>query len=208
MSLLLALKVQKGKSVLRGIDHFWNVIMDLHRHGKPFSIRIIDQAGNADESTVRDFVKRLVAANFIEQVEGAALAIDVLYRPIVIQSAAPRIRRDGSVIEAQPANRAMWNMMRGPSGRSGFTYKDLVAWGSTDEVPIAPATAKTYIHVLSQAGYLICLLKGTPGKAAVWRLDPKMNSGPEAPKVLRSRLIYDPNRSEVVGDVIAEEESL
>lgn len=206
MSLLIALKVQKGKPALRGIDFFWGVIMDLHRQGKPFSMRMIDQAGNAHDGTVRDFVKRLIAAQLVEQVADAPLAIDIPYRAKIIQSLAPRVRRDGSIIESQPATRAMWNMMRGPAGRQGFTYKDLVAWGSTDEVPIAPATAKTYMHVLAQAGYLICLQKGTPGKAGIWRLDPKMNSGPEAPKILRTRLVYDPNRSQIVGDVIAEED--
>jgi hypothetical protein len=33
-----------------------------------------------------------------------------------------------------------------------------------------------------------------------------MNTGPEAPKVLRSHMVFDPNRQSLVGETFAEEE--
>ena len=34
-----------------------------------------------------------------------------------------------------------------------------------------------------------------------------MNGGPDAPRVLRTHLIYDPNRNEVMGEAEAEDAS-
>lgn len=205
MPLVLALKVRKGKPPLRGNDHFWSVIMERHRAGMTFSMRDIQKASEADGGAVRDFVVRLEKAGLVERAAPAPLAVDIAYRPLVIQSVAPRVRRDGSVIESQPATRCMWNLMRGPVGRGGFTYRDLVHWGRTDETPISPSTAKSYIQMLRAAGYLIQADPGKPGTPATWRLDPAMNTGPQAPMILRTKLVFDPNRQEVFGPAEAEE---
>lgn len=205
MSLVLALKVRKGKSPLRGNDHFWSVIMDRHRAGMAFSMRDVHAASDTDGGAVRDFVGRLEKAGLVERVAAAPLAVDTAYRPLVIQSAAPRVRRDGSIIESQPATRCMWNLMRGPVGRGGFTYRDLVHWGRTDETPISANTAKSYIQMLRAAGYLMQVDPGKPGTPATWRLDPAMNTGPQAPMILRTKLVFDPNRQEVFGPAEADE---
>lgn len=205
MSIVLALKVRNGKPPRRGNDHYWSLIMDRHRAGMPFSVREIELASDVDGGAVRDFVMRLEKAGLAERVADAALAKDVTYRPLVIQSAAPRVRRDGSIIESQPATRCMWNLMRGPVGRSGFTYRDLVHWGQTDETPISAHTARSYIQMLRAAGYLLQVDPGKPGTPATWRLDPSMNTGPQAPMILRAKLVFDPNRQEVFGPAEAEE---
>lgn len=204
MSIFLPLKL-KGKPVLRGHEHFWSIIMARHHVGDTFSIRDIDLASNANTETVRDFVRRLVKAGLIEEVAGAPAMIDVRYRSLVIQSSAPRVRRDGSVIESLSGTRCMWNLMRAPMSRGGFTYRDLVHWSKTDETAITATTAKTYIQMLSAAGYLIQTDAGKPGTPATWRLDPKMNTGPQAPMILRTKLVFDPNRQEVMGSADAEE---
>lgn len=205
MSLVLALKVRKGGAPRRGNDHFWSVIMDHHRAGTTVSVREIQNASDDANGAVRDFVMRLEKAGLVERVAPAPLAVDVAYRPLVIQSAAPRVRRDGSIIESQPATRCMWNLMRGPVGRGGFTYRDLVHWGQTDETPISTNTAKSYIQMLRGAGYLLQVDPGKPGTPATWRLDPAMNTGPQAPMILRTKLVFDPNRQEVFGPAEAEE---
>lgn len=204
MPIVLHLKVNKGKAVLRGIDHYWSIIMDRDREGLTFSPRDIDGASNGDFASVRDFVRRLEAAQFIERA-GENDRGEPIYRPLVRQSAAPRVRRDGTVIESQPATRCMWNTIRGPVARQGFTYRDLVHWGSTDETAISPWTAKSYIKTLHAAGYLIEVQKGNARHPSVWRLNPGMNTGPAAPMILRTKLVYDPNRSEVFGPAQADE---
>lgn len=207
MSIVLHLRLaDKKMPILRGNDHFWSVIMDRHRAGQTFSAKDIDDASNASDATVRDFVRRLANSGMIELVEQGENPVHDRYRPLVIQSAAPRVRRDGTVIESLPATQCMWNLMRGPMGRNGFTYKDLVHWGQTDETTIAVASAKSWIKLLNRAGFLIQLDAGNSRKPATWRLDPKMNSGPRAPMILRTKLIYDPNKLAVIGPSEAEEE--
>lgn len=205
MSIVLSLRVQKGKSVLRGNDHFWSVIMERHRAGQTFSQADLFSASNDQDNTIRDFIRRMEKAGVIELIERAETARESRFRPTVIQSRAPRARRDGSIIESQPGTRCMWNLMRGPTARSGFTYHDLISWGATDETKISVATAKAYITMLSKAGYLIKLDAGKPGTAATWRLNPAMNTGPHAPMILRTKLVYDPNRDEVFGPAETEE---
>lgn len=206
MSIVLSLKLAvKSKPVLRGHDHFWSIIMDRHRAGHAFTRRDIDRASNADLGTIRDFLRRLEAAGIIERVGTDTETGEISYRSQVVQSAAPRVRRDGSVIESQPATRCMWNLMRGPNGRAGFTYLDLVRWASTDDTAITVNTARSYIKTLHSAGYLVAITAGGPRKPTIWRLDPRMNTGPQAPMILRTKLIFDPNKQVVVGPAEAEE---
>lgn len=208
MPILLSLKVDKGKRILRGINHFWSIIMDRHHAGQTFSIEDIDLASCVHLGTIRDYVRKLEKASLIEMVEPADTMLRCRYRPLVIQSDAPRVRRDGSMIESQSASRCMWNLMRGPTGREGFTYRDVVDYCQTDETPITVKSAKYYIQMLSAAGYLIKIDPGKPGTPATWKLDPAMNTGPRAPTILRNRLVFDPNRNDVVGEVEAEEVEL
>jgi len=86
-----------------------------------------------------------------------------------------------------------------------FTAQDIVAWSSTDNTRISIETAKSYIAVLARAGYLIEMVKGTPGKLGIWRLAPHMNTGPLAPMILRTKMVFDQNRHEIVGPVETEE---
>lgn len=205
MSKLLSLTMKmQGKPVLRGIDHYWSVIMERHRAGEAFTARDVDMAGNANKASARDYIRRLERAGLIERVDETSGGAGI-FRPLVIQSTAPRVRRDGSVIESLPANQCMWNMMRGPNGRSGFTWRDLVAWSQTDETAIKPMTAKSYIKTLHAAGYLIAVKPGTARKPAIWRLLPNMTTGPEAPKILRTKMVYDPNKNAVINPVNADE---
>jgi len=89
--------------------------------------------------------------------------------------------------------------MRGPVGGNGFSADDLVAWASTINCRIGRETARSYIHRLSTAGYLMRLERGR------WRLYPHMNSGRYAPKILRTHAVFDPNRREVIGRFDVEE---
>jgi len=200
MAIILRLNVKAGKRVLRGWDHCWSLMMAHAMNDEAFSITDIDKETNGRRADVRDFVKRLVAGGFLESTGNRH------YRVIRKQSMTPSVRRDGTVIEGVGRNQAMWNTMRSPVCRAGFTADDLVNWGSTDDVKIGRETARTYIKRLAEAGYLIALDKGKPGRLATWRLLPHMNTGPRAPKVLRSRMIFDPNKEKVIGEVVAEEE--
>lgn len=203
MSIVLKLTVKKGQSVLRGCAHYWSLMMNHAATDASFGIAEIFDRSNGQRTNIVDFVKRLEKGGFLERVP---LMEPPRWKVRIKQSSTPKVRRDGTVLTGASKQQAMWNTMRSPVSRAGFTANDIVAWGSTDDIRIAKDAAKSYIAFLANAGYLIQLAAGGPNKLALWRLAPHMNTGPLPPMVLRTRIVFDQNRHEVVGEIIAEEE--
>lgn len=198
MSAILAIE-NPGRPVLRGIEHFWKVIRELDAKG-PWTVHDIDLRSHTHPATIRDYVRRLVAAGIaIDTGEMRETAPNTtptkLYRlgdqkPM----RAPRLRRDGTSADQGRGQQQLWNVMRGPLGRDGFTFVDLSLWGSTEEIRVTRETARKYVQHLAGAGYLLQVRAGKPGKPAVWRLKPAMNTGPRPPLILTARIVYDQNK--------------
>lgn len=189
--------------VASGQEAIWQVIRALDKKG-PWGVADIDgETSSAHFDTLVEFVHRLRAGGYVELVGTRPVKGGTpmnLFRIVVNQSAAPRLRRDGS--KAPPSGQQqMWRAMR--NLRHGFSYRDLVRVASTDELTITEISAKTYLHRLADAGLLQMLQpckKGRHnGNPAVWRLKPSANTGPLAPQILRTRFVFDPNRKAVVG---------
>ena len=203
MSRVLRFEVPPGKPVLRGHDYFWTVILDLEARGAWSVADIFGRTGGGiDRSTVRDFVKRLVAGGWAHEV----VIIDQSphYRLLKRSPRTPRLNRDGTPALQGRGQVAMWNIMRGPMGREGFTFKDLAVYASGADVQVTAQTAKTYVKRLADAGMLLCLREGGPSKPAVWRLKPAF-AGPLPPMILRGHIVFDQNNDCAVGPVEAEE---
>ncbi|WP_163266507.1 hypothetical protein [Chelativorans alearense] len=206
----LKLKLAAAVPLLRGNDHYWKLMREAHRRGESFTISAIHgQSNGARRSTVQNFVLRLESAGIAEKTgetaPGKHRGRVPLYRLTAAPSATPIVTQDGRIV-AGLAQQQMWNVMRGPLSRGGFTAQDLVTYGSTEEVPVRLSTARNFVHRLSAAGYLKQLDRGGPGRLALWRLKPSMNTGPRSPSMMTAPLVFDRNREEIVGDVIAEEE--
>ena len=197
MSMQLHLTMKKGKMPLRGEDYLWSLIMET---GKTFTIADIRRMSSASEPTIREFVKRLIAGGFVECIPTIPV---VRYRVAKPQAETPRVRKDGSIIESAGAAQCMWNAMR-TAFRTGFNALDLVSFASTDEVDVTLPVAQTYIKKLNAAGYLL-VIKRRSAAYTVWRLDPAMNTGPKAPMILKTQLVYDPNKGDIIGAAEAEE---
>lgn len=205
MSIVLQITARKGKPVRRGIDHYWSIMMDREMADETFTVGEILLLSEASRSDVNDFVRRLMAAGIIRQTHVGEDG-EAVYKVAIRQAATPRVRRDGSVIEGASRQQCLWNAIRSPAMRQGFTIDDLVAWGSTDNVALKRATVSSYVLVIAAAGYLIKLDPGRPGRLTVWRLDPSMNTGPLPPKILRTKVVYDPNRAAIMGEAFGTEE--
>lgn len=207
MSIRLDLRIEPGKRLLRGRDHMWSVIRAVGVGGT-FTVGDIDGASNEKHRpSVRDFIKRLVRAGYAEEAgtrprSGTPAKV---YRLLKAPGTLPPINRDGSIGTQGRANRAMWNVMRGPLLRDGFTAEDLALYASTDDVPVSRLTALTYCRHIDRAGYLAIVDAGGPNRPRVWRLKPSMNTGPKPPMILRARLVYDDNRGAIMGETVAEE---
>lgn len=211
MPLALKLTVSKAEPVHRGQEHFWRVIRTLGVDGRPFTASNIAAVSSEPHAgTITTWLRRLSKAGVLSKngrVANAATGrLEACWRLLQNPEQAPIVSRDGSAFRPRSARQQMWNVMRGPSGRTGFTWRDLVAYASTDDLVIRPNSAKSYIQELKQGGYFIQLDPGGPNRPALWRLRPAMNSGPLPPMVMRAKLVFDQNRRRVAGEVVAEEE--
>ncbi|MGW9946961.1 hypothetical protein J2W92_002298 [Rhizobium leguminosarum] len=209
MPISLKLTAPKGQRVLRGQDYYWSLMMDYAVRGQSFTVDdIFGSSNGAMKGPIRDFARRLTAGGFLAADNPASPT--ATYSVIQKQSATPKIRADGTVLNGVCKLAAMWNAMRSPSTRTGFTAADLAFLASTDETVVTLATAKRYIGLLAAAGYLILVQKGKTkaNGLALWRLAPHMNTGPAYPMALSARIIFDQNRSEIIGDAACEEVKL
>lgn len=205
MPVVLKIQAKRGKAPKRGIEHYWSLIMDRAVDDLTSSVSDILAGSKADRSDIRDFFKRLTKAGILEPA-GVRSNGEAHFRPTLRQTNAPRVRRDGTVVPGISKQKAIWNAMRGPTCALGFTYLDIVAFAATDDTPLNSGSVTTYINMLYRAGYLIQLDKGAAGRLATWRLDPTMNTGPLPPMVLGTKVVFDQNRHEIVGDEVEAEE--
>lgn len=211
MPLVLKLTVGKTDPVLRGQDHLWRVIRTLGADERNFTAAQVAAVSQEPHiGTVTSFFRRLALAGFLSKVGSLRSAshgrLEQLYRLDRNPEETPIVSADGTTQRPRSARQQMWNIMRGAAGRGGFSYLDLVALASTEDVVVEANTAKSFIQELKGA-YLVQLDRGGAGRPAIWRLRPAMNTGPLPPMTLRAKVVFDQNRQRVVGDVLAEEET-
>ncbi|TYC53812.1 hypothetical protein FMN50_13650 [Rhodobacterales bacterium] len=210
MSIQLELRVTAGKPVYRGHDHYWSVIRDLGKGGNLFTLSQIGLRTNDPvNDCITDYLRRLIKAGIVE-VAGSEKVLTNLrttttqqhYRVLKRPKATPRLNRDGSLAKQGLGQDQLWTAIR---ALSGFDTRELAIAASTDDVVVAVETAKSYARHLEAAGYLQVLRPGSGPVSRIWRLKPSMNTGPTAPKILKSKMVYDPNRKEIMGAPLAEE---
>lgn len=185
----------KGKSY--GRQAMW----DAMREKREFTVEMLAFASNRHKASVGDYLKRLLAAGIIEECGTKPLTLNPgsrfqqkVYRLVNdIGNLAPRLTAEGKpLIEARDQ---MWRTMK---MLSSFNAVDLAAAASTEECAVSPVDARDYCAHLLKAGYLIVMREATYNSKTVYRLRPSMNTGPHAPKVQRTKLVFDPNRQEVM----------
>ncbi len=204
---------------LKGYDHYWRVIRELGADGAEFTIADVVQQSNAHPDSVGDYIRRLTRTTppILEHV-GWRQVRNPRWRPGVWTKArtfrllqspreTPSVRRNGEESRYGRIRQHMWNILRGPQGRAGIDARELVMLAETEEFPIALGTAKEYLQKLEAAGYLSVEQVAAQHRLTRYRLRPSMNTGPKAPKLLKTRVVYDPNRKVIVGTALAEEAS-
>lgn len=201
MSYELHIAIKKGCQPRNGADYLWSLMRAAP--GREFTVRDLAGQSNAKRDTIRSFVRRLEAAGILASQPRPGGSV---YRLVRDQLETPKIRRDGTIEPNAGAAQCLWNAIRN-AFKQGFEPRDLAHFASTDEVRISIRTALDYCRDLDRAGYLIPLndVRSRSRDAdPMWRLDPRMNTGPRAPLILKTRLVYDPNRGDIVGAAQAE----
>lgn len=203
MPVILALKVDKSRPIRRGAAFYWSVIRELTAGpdgmNRPVTLmEIVNRTDGVAQGTVRSFMRTLTGAGLAEQLPASPLQWRILKRPTEL----PRLSRDGR--RAGSKTQQMWNAIRAlPS----FTAAEVALAASIEDSVVQVNSAKTYVLLLAGAGYLKIERAGGPNRATIYRLKPSMNSGPKSPRILRTKLVYDPNRDEIMGAAEAEEVS-
>ncbi len=180
---------------ITGQDAIWTAIRAVSH---PFTLTsVLDHMHSArrprlaaDRRTVTGYLDRLTAA-------GILTADGDSYRlPLDPGPKAPRVRKDGSVVEMGAGRRAIWRSIR---IQGQFTLNDLVRLGSTEDVTISRIDAKYYVGWLVRAGYVIVVDRpAQTSQPTMYRLVPSKSTGPMPPQVQRAHTLYDPNIRRVV----------
>lgn len=194
MPIILALRVDKTRKIRRGQDALWQVVRDLTAADRDRQVFLSEIARQMDEdaSILKLHIGRLVKAGFMipdTSIAGPCWRL---------------VKRPTKIPVAQTRQDAMWASMR---ALKTFDARELALAATTEALPVSVSTAKQYLKFLAPAGYLALVreaIPGSGGRLALYRLKPSMDTGPEAPKVLRTLLVYDPNRDEVFGPAEAE----
>lgn len=198
MPLLLQIEAQVGRAIRRGNDHYWSVMREIGAEGAPFGVQdIVRRSEAADRSSIRTFLRRLQLGGYVEASSPGLFVL--LRRPVT----TPRLTGDGAPSEAGRGQELMWWAMQ---SMPSFTAQQLATTASIEECMIAVSSSTSYCQKLKSAGYLTAIEPGRPHRPAVYRLKPTMNTGEKPPLILRTKLVYDQNRGEIVGASLAEEE--
>lgn len=158
--------------------------------GRWFTLAVVADETRLDRSTVRDYLKGLVAAKYLEAEEPQPPQKSRLYRLIKdVGVEAPRVRVDGTTVTMGRGRENLWRALK----RLGeFTIKELALAASDDEHQVAEREVETYICFLVRAGYLVSVDKGR------WRMPASKWTGPRPPMIQRTKQLYDPNLGKVV----------
>lgn len=202
MSVLMRLKLTvEGEPLKTGHAHFWRVIRELDKAG-PWSVNdVFDRSRDAWQSSVEDFIRRLVKAGLAEKagVRGGLHVHRLTARP----AKTPILRRDGQPTCGGLGVAQMWAAIR---ALKAVDYRELMVAATTEDVSVSANSAKAYLQRLDAAGYLRVIDPGNPGVPRRYALKRTMNTGPEAPRIMRTKLVWDPNRNEIMGETVAEED--
>jgi hypothetical protein len=189
--------IELSVKVPRGEAGFWSIILDLDNKG-PWTRKQVSDLTNVSHNIVNDYIKRLRLAGFVKLVDkfhhgrmGQNVDPVHVYRLVKRPKRAPRIRKDGTII-AETAKEQLWRAMR---MLKEFNVHELPQHCTGD---VADDTAKSYAWSLAGAGVLA-------GKAPHYRLVRDLGSA--APKILTTKMVFDPNKNVVVGNPVAREVS-
>lgn len=179
-----------------GQDGVWAAVRKL----RAFTVAEIEAVVDADKEHIADYLRRLERGGFLR----LRSTKPVQYQLFEDQAETPRVRHDGTVID-DPRGRGQDNMWRAAKMLRDFDAADIAQAAACDGVKIAVGTAKQYLGWLFAAGYLIQVQeprrsgkRGVDGMAR-YALDPRRNSGPRAPRIMRAKAVFDPNDGRIYG---------
>jgi hypothetical protein len=181
------------KRLFRGAQHFWDVMQKLTRENGTFTRQDVEgQSGGYEKRNVADWTKRWLKSGHIQQLNDEP---PFIYKVTKFSRRFPSADRKGKV--KPRGTQQIWNAVR---QLKIFTLDDLRFAASTDDYQPTAATVRTYIQRLARAGFF-AVRRGNNGKIKhVYRLKARFDVGPDAPRILRTKVVYDPNAQCTIGE--------
>lgn len=182
-------------------QRLWDAIRA--RKGAEWTRYEISRAANVDDGTTSTYVQSLQAAGIVDSTreERKTNVAAVRYYKLLKDEGidAPRVRRDGSRVAQGLPQEQMWRTLRSLKGDTNA--RELAAYASTDAIQVDEEAAGDYLKHLYAADYLVRTAEarrvGRSGKTqSRYRL--LKNTGPRAPMICRTKVVYDPNLGKVV----------
>jgi len=183
----MALKPMHKRTGLDSRQAIWEAI----RAKEVFNIKDLRDETTMKDESVREYVIGLEKAGYVERVpahelRAGAAACWRLIKDIGFE--APRVRKDGTPVTAGQGRENMWNAMR---IMRVFTPRELAVAARTPDCFVNETTAADYARHLHRAGYL---RKSDNGS---YRMLPKAYTGPRAPMIQRTKVVWDPNQNKI-----------
>lgn len=191
---------------LRGLqtprERIWQAILKLSPEGEAtkFDKNTVQDHCNpmVNWTQVDDYLDELAKAGYLKRVGGTGVSkgvkgVPIEYSLVKRQGEAPRVRRQGGQSTQGAGVEAMWRAMK---VLPVFDYKDIARAASMGTLQVKDATAKHYVASLGRAGYLTLVKASKPGVPAKHKLG--KNTGPHAPAITRTRVVFDRNTGEFV----------
>ena len=164
------------------------------RRQRTFNLKSLSQrVRGSTEDAIRSYLTCLLAADYLTPVSNSEPISYALTRDCGVE--APRVRKDGTAVTQGLGRDNMWRTLR---ILKTVDWQSLAMAATTEEVTVSERTAKSYIEILTKAGYLRCIDKGSAGVKAVYRIVAAKCNGAHAPMIQRGGHLYDPNLNQVV----------
>lgn len=171
-------------------DAMWAEVRAL----RTFGTKEIAAAGNVDRNAARVFLAGLAAAGIVrieppaaDTAKRLAIRYELLRDPGPV---TPRVGLDGQPVLQGNLRAAAWRAMR---SLKVFTVRDLHVTSGISEVD-----GRSYLHFLTQAGYVRYRTKGVASAPSVYQFVESRFTGPKPPQVMNVKAVYDPNVAKVV----------
>lgn len=201
MSFSVKILASGVRPVRGGGEFLWTQLLDASRDGG--SMTQTELRGRCDAghtSAIGDFLRRMVSAGYIEATDDQPRR----YRIVKPQRDCPSLKQDGTPDIKGRAQQQLWNVMR--RARLGFTIEQLMIDAATDDVAIGHETARSYVRLLQRAGVVKLQNAAQVQKDSIFVLTGSGNTGPKAPRRMRTAFMYDPNTCSLLGEVVAQED--
>ncbi len=179
-------------------EQIWQVIRRLKKFTRTdVSDRL---PGTIAPGTTRSYIRGLTAAGIISVIGTQAkkagsghVNVYKLVKDTGIE--APRVNRDGRPVTQGRGREQLWRTIK---ILKQFNRRELALAASTEQHAVKESEAGKYAEMLYYAGYLIRLQVGKSGKPAIYRFNPRKDTGPKPPQIQRLKTLYDPNLGEIV----------